>query len=571
MRRVGLLLALLVVGCSSSDATPPPGEIALPESRCRAIGIAGCENGGRCVEEQGVAKCACAGGWSGATCNECAPGQSCASPSCAATKCSVHAVCSEAGGPPTCSCVTGYAIENQVCVWKGVLRDPSFQNLPPGAWTVTNATLSPTAPGAKDPGILELAGPACNPATTKVSQTVAMPPWEQSDALVLETTGESRCVVQVDVDVFVDVPCDPVRMSIDNRSRLLPGFSLTSTTTRRCLGEKAFGKTLALGFSPSHCDAMTSTIAIDRADILPSTECPLPGQIVNANFEGVGGWTPEGGVGAEVVPGVGNQSSRGGRLKKATTCDAPALRGVFSVRQGIAKPALSFTARGGAGRRMRVLAGSAQIGNVIGTGVFQSATLCLPDFMKGDAESLVFSGSQDRRPVTCGPADDYEFVFDELELKSDPTCPDAAPIVDGGFERDDTDRYWWADAEPGQVNFVKGAGAKTGNGFATITHFVCQRFSTISSAITIPEPMPGAGGAAIEFAYKAPAASNQTYIGPLGVLPAAPDWTVVKRCLPRDPGGAFVAAFSLSSQSSCQGTTLSIDDVRAVYDPACPE
>jgi hypothetical protein len=83
--------------------------------------------------------------------------------------------------------------------------------------------------------------------------------------------------------------------------------------------------------------------------------------------------------------------------------------------------------------------------------------------------------------------------------------------------------------------------------------------------------MAGAGGAAVEFAYRAPAANNQTFIGPGGTIPAAADWTVLRRCLPKDPGAPYTVAFSLSSANSCQPTALSIDDVKVVYDPICPE
>jgi hypothetical protein len=570
------LLALLIA--CSSEYGADLGGIPLPEQRCRDVGIGPCVNGGRCSEINGQPQCACPAGFTGTTCDACAVGATCGGKTCAETKCADHAACSESGGGPTCACVSGYRNEGPNCVWQGVIKDPSFENNPPGAWTITGATLKPTDPAPRDPGLVELVG-ACSVATSIVKQSITLPPFAQGEPLALEVVAAASCEQIIDVNppeppITVQVPCyGPIGMMIGPRGST-PFESLDASASRkRCLGEKYYGKTIDVAFRPNVCDFETKTLTLDRVDITQAKDCPKPGEVLNGNFDGEGAWAPEGTGTADVVAGLGTMASRAGRLKKTTPCQAPRLRSVISVPTSMAKPALTFSSRGTATRKMRVLIDETLAGVVTGTGVvFERTTLCLGDHVKGESAALVLASATERR--SCTGIDDYEFVVDDLAVVSEPTCPDATPVVDGDFERSDTALYWSPDLDMATLSFPQGAAPRSGNAhlqLATISG-QCNKFSSIQGTVTIPESQPGAGGPALTFWYKATTASNQSYSGPSGSLPPTAIWTSKRACLPpRLAGSPYGVSFAVSSGGSCQVGTLSIDDLRVGRDGACPE
>lgn len=563
---VGLFVLGLIAACGGDDDAAPEDEILLPEDRCRAVGLASCENGGRCVSVGGTPQCSCTKGFTGPTCAECAPGEVCGGGACAGTKCTAHAACAEVDGKAVCSCAAGYQLEGEACVWRGVIADPTFQDQPAGAWARTDASLQPTAAAPKDPGLVELAA-GCT-ANTSVKQTVTMPPWELAEPLALEITGAAHC--QYDTEFGpVDTPCsEPVDLLFGARgSRPWSSLELVSNTTRKCLGDGYFGKTFDVSFHPSFCGSALST-TIDHAEIVPAPECPLPGQVPDGDFENGGGWKAEGTGTADVAPSVGNQSTRGGRLRKAFRCELPLLRGSISVPAAMPKPALAFTARGGANRRMRVLVENALVGTIVGTNVFENVVVCLPDFVRGQATSLAFAAPFDRGQP-CGNGDDYEFVFDDVTVRSDASCPDAAPIVDGGFELPDDAKYWFADTDGSSVSFPK-SGGKTGAGFLQLSTS-CQRYAQAATSITVPPIGGGEGGPALVFSYRANGGNNLFYQSSFGALTPVADWTETKRCLPpRLSGGAFPLYFQVSAGNDCGGSSLSVDDVRVIHDTSCP-
>jgi hypothetical protein len=574
MRRA--VLAILVA-CSSEYAVDPGG-IPLPEQRCREAGIGTCVNGGRCAEIGGQPQCACPAGFTGPTCEACAPGATCGGSTCAETKCGDHAACSEGPNGPTCGCVAGYRADGANCVWQGVVKDPTFQNNPANAWSITGATLKPTDAATRDPGLVEFVGGTCNVATSITKQSITLPPAAQGEPLALEVVGQAACEQVIDNDPpnppqIFPVPCfSPIAMTLGPRGSF-PFDSLDASQARkRCLGEKYYGKTLDLAFRTNTCDVDTKSVVLDHADIFPTKECPRPGEVLNGNFDGDGGWVAEGTGTAEVVAAIGTMSSRGGRLKRATPCQAPRLKGVISVPAGMAKPALTFSAHGSSGRRMRVLIDEGLAGIVTGTGVvFERTTLCLGDHVKGESAALVFTSAFERR--SCSGTDDYEFVVDDLAVVSEPTCPDAAPIVDGDFERSDAALYWAPDLDGAILSFPQGAAPKSGNAHAQITTLQCNKTNNnIQGAVTIPESRPGAGGPVLTFWYKATSSAAQTYYGPSGLLAPTTTWTSKKSCLPpRLAGSPYSVSFSVYSGSSCASGTLSIDDLRVGYDGTCPE
>lgn len=571
------VLALAIAGCVALDGLAGGDDSTRASGRsssraCSAAGAPKCEHGS-CVDEDGSARCACDAGWTGATCNECSVGSVCSAPSCAETKCAAHSTCNDSSGTPTCACVVGYEPAGSDCVWKGVVRDPTFEDSPAGAWTVTGGvTIDASVKGAKDPGLAELKTAACTEAGVK--QSFAMPAVSTAEPLAMEIHARGTCQLPF-IGGGLNIPCArPISVSIAGRG--VEPFSLLygDGSSRMCLGERAFGGPIELELFPSLCGSSVKSLALDHVAIVTAPECPAPGIVTNGDFEGVGGWTVSG-TGAEVAASVGNQGSRGGRLHSTKRCDNPRLTGAFSIPLATpARPALTFTAKGTVNRRMRVYGNNGTVlGTIAGTAVYEKVSLCMPEYLKGMAPQLAFGLDDDQPDGSCGDPDDYEFVFDDVKVEDDPACTDAH-VIDGGFERADVARYWQKTESDGSVTFVRSSpnGAKSGSGFVRLTQSGCSRTSSVSSVTTLPAKASGKGGPAIEFFYKATSATGITYRANATDLPPATDWTKSRVCFSSRRSG-FSASITLAASAgdTCGAGSLSIDDVRTVHDAACPE
>ncbi|MBX3208697.1 MAG: calcium-binding EGF-like domain-containing protein [Labilithrix sp.] len=576
MRPYALGLAAVVAGCAALDGLAggeddpgaSPGKIDGPA--CTAPGAPRCEHGS-CIDERGDARCSCDAGWTGPTCGECAVGSACSGASCAETKCAAHASCDDSAGSPSCKCVAGYTQAGADCAFTGVVRDPTFENKPAGAWSLSGGvTIDPTAEGAKNLGLAELRTATCDAAGVK--QAFEMPAIADAEPLAMEVFARGTC--QITFIGVIPLPCfRPISLSIAGRGVEPMPMLLGNGSAKVCLGERAFGATVPLELFPSACGSTVKSLALDHVDVVPAPECPSPGVVVNGDFEGAGGWTV-GGTGAEVAAGVGNQGSRGGRLRSAKRCDNPKLTSALSVRVADpAKPALAFTVKGTLNRRMRVYANGYPIGVVSGTAVYEKVSLCVPEYLRGMSASLLFSLEDDRPDGACGDPDDYEFVIDDLSLGQEAACNDPL-LVEGGFERADAARYWVASESGGSVSFVRNApaGANGGSGYATVRQTECAKSSNVRTTATLLGADSGAGGPAVEFFYKAATATEITYTANGVTLPPATAWTKSRLCFsPRRAGFAESITFSVSAgEAPCGLGSLSLDDVRSVRDPACP-
>lgn len=572
-RPYALGIAAVVAGCATLDGLAggdgaPTGQVDGPA--CSASGAPRCEHG-TCLDDDGTARCACESGWTGATCAECAVGSSCGAATCADVKCAAHATCDDSAGAPACGCVVGYAPSGDDCAWAGVVRDPTFEDEPAGAWTLEGGvTIDATAAGAKDPGMAELKTATCSAAAVK--QSLEMPAAASAEPLAMELFARGSC--QITLFGTIPIPCiRPISLRINDRGVEPIPLLMQDGSARMCLGESAFGGAIALELFPTSCASSVKSVALDHLDVVPAAECPMPGVVPNGDFEGPGGWAASG-AGAEVAAGLGNNGSRGGRLHSVSRCDAPRLTGALSVRLADPeKPALTFTVKGTQNRRMRVYGNGYLIGMVTGTSVYEKVSLCMPEHLKGMAGPLAFALEDDRPDGACGDPDDYEFVVDDLALENDAACDDPL-LVAGGFERADAARYWLASEDGGLVSFRRNApaSANTGGGFATVRQTTCAKSTSVRATATLAGASAGAGGPAIEFFYKAGAATGITYSANGAALPPAADWTKSRVCFPARRGG-FPASIELttSADEPCASGLLSIDDVRSVRDPACTD
>lgn len=583
-RSLSLALAAVVAGCVSLEGLTggeeplDPHQPGTPTLACAASDAPQCEHG-RCVDDDGEPRCECDAGWTGPTCAECAVGAPCGAPTCEATTCAAHSTCDESTGAPRCVCVPGYSASDGECAWSGVVADPGFADDPEGSWELLGGvTIDAGHPGFDDPGLAELRTAACTSAFAK--QSIVTPPPESAEPLGLQLSGSATCKLFAVTPPGVPPsankgPCiRPISVRVAGYGLEPIPLAVNGVPVRGqvCLGERALGGTIPLEVFATSCSATTTSVVVDHLSVAPAPGCPAPGEIPNADFEGTGGWEASA-AGAEVASGVGNNGTRGGRLHRTQRCGStPTLTGTISVPLSApAHPALTFTVNGTKNRRMSVTSNGLRIGSITGAAVFQKASLCLPERLRGMAGSLAFA-LEDDGPGACNDPDDSAFVFDDLAIEDDPSCGAQVFVVDGGFERSDTGNYWAQSKNGGTVSFLKGSGARTGSGYARIAQTSCDAATRMTQTVTLPPLTPGAGGPAVEFHYKTTGATDITHYGLGQPLAPASDWTAVKQCYPgRRAGFGQTVEFRISTGEACASGSLSIDDVRVGLDPTCPE
>lgn len=492
-------------------------------------------------------------------------------PSCAATSCAAHQACDDASGAAVCACVTGYVLEGAECVWRGGPLDPSFQNQPTAWKTSGGAVLQPSGKGKVDPGLVDMAADvACQPGAG-ASQAFPMPAFAVAEPLALEVTATASS------DFYEDPPSLAVDLGGGHLGFLAFGESSTQRTL--CLGERAFGGDVELRLRAAALSACTpeSRLTLDRAAIVAAPACPAPGTIPNSDFEGNGGWTVSG-TSAEVATGMGSKGGRAGHLVTTNKCQQPSLNGVMSAPlRALARPALTFSYKGSTGAEMLVSGGS-PLGSVAGSNTFQAARVCLPEWAKGVVLPLRFSLPD--KGGLCADPNPRDFVFDDLAFASEPSCPDQAWILDGGFE-ESPHVLGWQLAQSTEfttsARVLKSATAAR-SGASGLLLSVGQVCATASARQTITVPPPAGGaGPAIKLWYKLTSATTARFsTSPGGTLAPSADWTQKIICLPPGSDGRPLA-FSIAASGgpgTCANTFPSeriyVDDVEVTTDPSCP-
>jgi len=273
----------------------------------------------------------------------------------------------------------------------------------------------------------------------------------------------------------------------------------------------------------------------------------------------------------DVAVGVGTGNSRGGRLVSQNGCQSPELQGLISVPSSMPGPALSFTFKGtNAARPMFVSMSSYQkIASVAGSGTFERASICLPQWARGLVVPLRLG-----IPASCGaPVPATEFVFDDVTVTSDPACAEPGLVIDGGFEGEGTQKAWPYDFQQGATVSFPTSNAHGGTSFVQIAGTSCT-YGVPKQLVTIPDTNLALGGPVVKYWYRAFDDPNANYMGPDGAsLPAASAWTQKTFCLePQRAGRFYSVGFYVTSKtcSSPSFKSLAIDDVEVGYDPGCP-
>jgi hypothetical protein len=487
------------------------------------------------------------------------------------------------------------------CVWGTVPADPSFQNMPAGAWTLApGTTINPTATGYIDPGELDVSRAASCAGGGGVRQSISMPTLAESEPLAITLVTNADCIAKQPPGSCWAMDMDAViNGGVTSYDEVSPYISHTG-----CLGERAYGGTFDLVIRPRNgqaCSTIYEDAVVDYVDIAPSSQCPWPGTIPDADFDGAldtwktwaggnDGFTPV----AAIAPGLGSAGSAAAHLSKAGSCDDAAAHEMISPPLSLPNLALQVRFKGTAGAVARVFVDNITMAVLTGTGTEVSSNVCLLESNKGMTQDLLLGlGVETSLPSdanSCGAVNE-DFVFDDLKFVSDPSCPATAYLADGGLERTDPASAWDRALQSGGV-LVATTGDTVGiDTTAANVHGGKRALKLVNSdgcavrkaafPTTIPASANGVGPA-LQFFYKAPALTNSKLTvtalnqATSGNLPAVADYTRAQICLdPTMSGQTVTVELTLAGNAkgvcAAQPTeTAWFDDFAVTTTAGCP-
>ena len=508
---------------------------------------------------------------------------------------------SGAGG----TCVTGYRLSaTGTCLWGPMPLDPGFQNTPAGAWTLERgAAIMPTATGIVEPGALALDKTAIC-AGARARQTITMPGRAASEAFALRVAASGTCKSSAS-STSNDCTAPDVVTILNGAATYfrLMNFPFSSGNRTACLGERAYGGVVDVVAQAAYrtgCSNAILDLAIDHVGIEPLATCPMPGTLPDGDFEATASnWTGQISTGtpspnstAEIQAGVGTNNSRAAHLRTNDDCQAATLTGpISSPLASIPNLAVQLTYRGTVNENLVVKLDDVTIGSITSTSA-QTATVaraCVPENSKGMTQTALLGLFGPPTFIqNCTPPHMNEFVVDDLQFVSDPTCAAAAWVSDGGFERTDPARAWsfglTTDTVQGGVASATvdttPANARSGQRAVKLsTNGGCSSAS-VFVPISIPMPTATAGPALTLFYRTAPALTSSRPTLTAGTSSAtlsdARDYTQVQVCLDPTLGGQNVAANVQMNGGfiDCSVTfpdeSIWIDDVAVTTSPTCP-
>ena len=467
--------------------------------------------------------------------------------------CGMH----ERATPGGCVCAPGFANAGAGCVWSGILRDPEFVGDPADAWAIVGGALD----GA-DGGAVTFEGPG------SVAQTIEVPTLaEAGGALALRTQ-----LVEFDITrQFL------AQQELSFRGDSVHALAWPTTGLSTCLGERLMGRAFTLqasGRNQTLINLTDSRWAIDRMHIAPDPTCPLPGQIPNGNFDGVGGWTTQNYPGTEYAfdPGTGVEATTAARVRFFDSC-VGALRNVVSVPD--APSALEYTVKAPTSNTPYLLTLGPQSERRRASTLYEKRRSCIPRGLWGQAVPVAFHAER-----TCTLP--VEFFVDDVQVVADAACESVPALGNASFDGAGIVDQWLVTQSSGQ-GFVQ-TSVRAGNQSLALTRSkLCDSVET-SAAIDVPRPETG--GLALRFLTEGPLANSRatvsvgtalhrTSLAIDGVSSEAP--TARSLCLSPESFGALVQVSLRHDHaggdldcSALAPTKVTFDDFTLVPDAACP-
>jgi hypothetical protein len=356
--------------------------------------------------------------------------------------CGVHQFCEASASGRTCECVAGYTRGNDgLCLFTGTVQDSAFRET--DKWTPVNgALLNTTAVGAIDPGEASFL-PSALCGLAHVRQDVEMPSLRKSEPLVLVLSYRN----QIDFNNFDSVL---MGVSLGGGWFPLPFFNDANfRTTRLCLPEGGYapaatsgrGAPVTLAFGPyqkpSRCPNSTVTnFAIDHVSIVKANpgECTgTPGQGINFDAEGQGGWTftTSGSSSGGFANGLGVGGSRAAQVTLGARCDSAVMATSFDV-PSVANPMLEMFVGTRPGTNGTVSFGENLLTMALPSGSSTTLRLCLPPSLRGQTMGMRFSMSGGSG--SCAEILNHQVFADNVRVIDDPTCASADGYTNLGFE-----------------------------------------------------------------------------------------------------------------------------------------
>jgi hypothetical protein len=510
--------------------------------------------------------------------------------------CGAHSKCVVTAGVPTCTCVAGYVASGATCTWGIVPKDPGYQNLPANAWTLEQgAVLNATAAGNVEPGELEFTKAVMCTSRGRARQSITMPALADSGIFALKVAANGDCTGNG------GGACTGAGTAVViNGGANVFGYSALSTIQLGCLGERAYNGTFDVVVRPSSRQACTAATTldgvVDHVDIEPSTTCPMPGTLPDGNFDATtNNWTTAVTTAntpppvAEIEAGVGTGGTKAGHVSTGDFCQQATVAGPISPPfTSIANLALQVGYKGTAGEKMVFEMNGVRMAVFPANGTQQVGKACLLEANKGMTQTALlgivspFAGG-----VGCG-AHTKDFVFDDLQFVSDPTCPTTAWVSDGGFERTDPAAMW--DSVISNNGVATGAAAVSVDATAANAHGGTHSLKLVNNVycgnadatfpIAVPPSASGAGPV-LTFFYKAPTLTSVVTVnaGPgstSATLAAAAGYTQMQICLdPTIAGQTSAVSITMTGASGggCSATypteSIWFDDFALGTSPTC--
>lgn len=493
--------------------------------------------------------------------------------------CGAHAECTPAR---TCACVVGYAKVDGACTWSSIVRNEEITV--DEAWMVAGgATIEVAEMGLTTPGLARV------PCTGGVlRQDVEVPELAFSEPLVVEVVSQGQ-------NMLPDVAWDGRLTRVESES------SLAFAPGRVCLGESAYGRTIALEVRGGRgACAAGGVLRVDAVRIVPAREgeCPLPGVIPNPGFEEEDGWLThmhEWGI-PQIEEGVGQGGTRGASVRLVdpaltrasasfgTTLSWPEQSGTALAYwwSGTLSTNLHFTAE----RARDAVNTPAELIARAFPGYFPEGVLrrvCVPPQLRGRVTPFTFALMKQQG---CG---DCAGVVDDLAFVADPMCSSDPYVSDGGFEHSgfNTHAASWRRQFSGngliEYAFVGLQGIGRTGGAASLALDSSCTNASVETEVVVPRISQDGGPVIAIWAKHLRDTNTHLAVSIEGVANVPIDigattWRETRACLPPSLAGrvatvrvrARAVAASCTSITTFPMETMYLDDLSLGNDPSCP-
>jgi hypothetical protein len=548
-------------------------------------------NGACAVDGDGETFCDCNFPFTGAACDGCAEGWQLNGDVCEGActgLCGLHERCNEELTIPVCDCEVGYDLLGSDCAWVGGgFNGGGFLDgeiTDPTAWFTNQVTIDENEHGAGN-GVAEpeLAG-ACG--TSGIGQVIQMPPYSSAEPFVVEVGVDER-------GPEFECKSHPMLIVGETYQRLSYVASGTQPPDQigtACLPVTGYGPDVPVVLVQDPLDQNGSCelgdapfcepYAIDSIRIrtaLPG-ECPTPGALPNGDFSANTDWTFE--LNANGQAGSSGISTGAYEASLSRVCQSAQATQTVTFPAGVdlPNPALRFAVTSTVSETLQIQVGQEfrpiTLAQSIGTGVLETATVCIPPWLQGTTSILRLNVVNPS--ALCSVVRVHSHRVDNLEFVSEPDCANRV----GGLVADFED----GGANSRLVLTPQALGSGSTRYIASVAMFFDSLAwglsdngnSSVSATLLaqIPVDETGVQGPAIRMRYLV---NNTTQGGRVRFDPSPDDvghagtatTTTVQSCLNREVGGQVIPIRLTFSRTGATPIFHLVDDIEVILADGC--